>query len=80
MVLQAFETDGPVRIQIHHFGNREVEDVGWDWKERQKEVAVLGRDVMESLFAFADGEDEGVGWVSLEDAARFDELVRGLLG
>jgi hypothetical protein len=33
----------------------------------QKEVPIVGRNVMTSLFAFADGEKEGYVWVCLDD-------------
>ncbi|CAG5155919.1 uncharacterized protein ALTATR162_LOCUS3901 [Alternaria atra] len=74
------ESDGPVVIQIHHFDTDEVEDVDWDWSDMQKEVPIVGRDVMGCLFAFADGNEEGDGWVGLEDAASYARTIQTFLG
>lgn len=73
------ESDGPVVIQIHHFDTNEVEDIHWDWSDLQKEIPIAGRDVMECLFAFADGRKEGDGWVGLEDAARHAQVIQTFL-
>jgi hypothetical protein len=73
------ESDGPVVIQIHHFDTDEVEDVDWDWSDMQKEVPIVGRDVMGCLFAFADGNEEGDGWVGLEDAASYARTIETFL-
>ncbi|KAI4956791.1 hypothetical protein J4E86_005262 [Alternaria arbusti] len=79
MVFQMNEGDGPVVIQVHHFDTHEVENVDWDWRDMQKEVPVIGRDVMTSLFAFAEGKAEGEGWVGLEDAAAYARMIDGFL-
>jgi hypothetical protein len=79
MSFRASESDGPVNIQIHHFDTDEVEDVDWDWSDLQKEVPIVGRDVMGCLFAFADGKDEGDGWVGLEDAASYARIIETFL-
>ncbi|RAR01493.1 putative oxidoreductase [Stemphylium lycopersici] len=73
MVLRASENDGPLTIKVHHFDSDEVEDVDWDWSDEQKQVPIIARDVMACLYAFADGKQEGDGWVGLEDAARRGE-------
>jgi hypothetical protein len=79
MTLQTRENDRPITIQVHHFDNDEVEDVAWDWSDRQREVPIIGRDVMECLYAFADRKAEGDGWVGLEDAARYAQLIESFL-
>ncbi|KAH6870415.1 putative oxidoreductase [Alternaria rosae] len=79
MVFQMSEGDGPVVIQVHHFDTHEVENLDWDWSEMQKEVPIVGRDVMTSLFAFAEGKEEGDGWVGLEDAASYARMIDGFL-
>ena len=79
MTFQMSEGDEPVAIQVHHFDTEEVENVVWDWSDMQKEVPVIGRDVMTSLFAFAEGNAEGEGWVGLEDAAIYARMIDGFL-
>ncbi|EUC40371.1 hypothetical protein COCMIDRAFT_108999 [Bipolaris oryzae ATCC 44560] len=73
--LQFSDNDAPVKIQVHEFASGEVRDVACDWTREQMEVPVLARDVMGCLFAFAEGREEGDGWVGVEDAARFAEVV-----
>ncbi|KAJ4373081.1 hypothetical protein N0V83_003372 [Neocucurbitaria cava] len=77
--LEPNEGDEPLTIQVHHFDSDTVENVEWKWGDRQTELPVLARNVMESLYAFADGKEEGKGWVSLEDAARRAALIRSFL-
>ncbi|KAI4712280.1 hypothetical protein J4E89_002546 [Alternaria sp. Ai002NY15] len=79
MTFQMSEGDEPVVIQMHHFDTEEVENVVWDWSDMQKKVPVIGRDVMTSLFAFAEGNAEGEGWVGLEDAAIYARMIDGFL-
>ena len=79
MVFQMSEGDGPVVTQVHYFDTHEVENVDWDWSDMQKEVPVIGRDVMTSLFAFAEGKPEGQRWVGLEDAATYARMIDGFL-
>ncbi|KAI4675057.1 uncharacterized protein J4E88_007961 [Alternaria novae-zelandiae] len=79
MTFQMSEGDEPVVIQVHHFDTHKVENVVWDWSDMQKEVPVIGRDVMTSLFAFAEGKAEGEGWVGLEDAATYARMIDGFL-
>ncbi|KAG9185096.1 hypothetical protein G6011_07640 [Alternaria panax] len=76
---QNSESDGPVVIQIHRFDTEQVEDVEWDWSDMQKEVPIVGRDVMGCLFSFADGSEEGEGWVGLEDAAKYARMIETFL-
>jgi hypothetical protein len=73
------ESDGPVVIQVHHFETNEVEDIDFDWSDLQKEVPIVSRDVMGCLFAFAEGKNEGDGWVGLEDAARYAQIIQTFL-
>jgi hypothetical protein len=56
-----------------------VEIIGWDWSDMQKEIPIVGRDVMGCLFAFADGNEEGNGWVGLGDAARYAQTIESFL-
>lgn len=72
--LQADAYHDPVSIQIHHYDTDKIEDVAWDWDEEQKEVPIRARAVQKVLYAFADSkrssfEDEGSGWVDIDDAA-----------
>lgn len=46
-----------------------------EWGEQQMGVSILARDVMGCLFAFVEGREEGDGWVGVEDAARFADVV-----
>lgn len=77
--LQAAAYDEPVTIQLYHFRTGQLEDVAWDWSDLQKEVPIRARTVMSCLYAFADGIDEGSGWVGIEDAARRAEQIEGWL-
>jgi len=79
MTFQMSEGDEPVVVQVHHFDTQEVENVDWDWSDLQKEVPIIGRDVMTSIFAFAEGKAEGEGWVGLEDAATYARMIDGFL-
>ncbi|EMD86489.1 hypothetical protein COCHEDRAFT_1198386 [Bipolaris maydis C5] len=72
---QFSDSDAPVTIQVHDFASGEVRDVVCEWGEEQTEVPVLARDVMGCLFAFVEGREEGDGWVGVEDAARFADVV-----
>ncbi|KAL1792529.1 hypothetical protein ACET3X_009036 [Alternaria dauci] len=76
---QNSERDGPVVIQLHHFDTDQVEKLDWDWSDMQKEIPIVGRDVMGCLFAFADGNEEGDGWVGLEDAAKYARMIETFL-
>ena len=75
MSFQASDKDGPVIIKVHYFENNQVEELKWDWSEMQKEVPIIGRDVMGCLYALADGKKEGDGWVGLEDAANHARII-----
>lgn len=68
-----------ILIQIHHFDTDEVENIPWEWSEEQKQVPYSARNVLSSLFAFADGKEAVEGWVSVEDAARRAEQIEGWL-
>lgn len=72
---QFSDNDAAVKIQVHDFASGEVRDVGCEWSKEQIEVPILARDVMGCLFAFVEGREEGDGWVGLEDAARFTEVI-----
>ncbi|CAN9161268.1 unnamed protein product [Alternaria alternata] len=76
---QNSENDGPVVIQVHHFDTEQVEIVDWGWSDMQKEIPIVGRDVMGCLFAFADGNEEGDGWVGLGDAASYAQTIESFL-
>ena len=77
--LRFTENDGPVTIQVHGFASDEITDVAWDWSEEQKEVPIIGRDIRRTLYAFAEGREEGDGWVGLQDAARYAGVVDSFL-
>lgn len=79
LALQASAYDEPVTIHIHWFEDDRVEDVKFEWSKEQEEVPIPARSVMRSLYAFADGKEEGDGWVSLEDAARRARQIEGFL-
>lgn len=79
LALQASAHDDSVTIQVHHFGTNEVEDINWAWNERQQELPLLARGVSESLYAFAEGREEGDGWAGVESAARTARLIDGFL-
>jgi hypothetical protein len=68
-----------VTIQLHHFDTDRVEDIEWDWNSLQKEVPIRARTVLSCLYAFADGVQEGDGWVGIEDAASRAEQIEGWL-
>ncbi|XP_014562073.1 hypothetical protein COCVIDRAFT_22042 [Bipolaris victoriae FI3] len=72
---QFSDNDAAVKIQVHDFASGEVRDVGCEWSKEQMEVPILARDVMGCLLAFVEGREEGDGWVGLEDAARFAEVI-----
>jgi hypothetical protein len=78
-MLQAAAYDEPVTIHVHKFDTDAVEEAHWDWSDLQKEVPVIGRSVMSSLYAFADGLGEGEGWVGIEDAAKRAKQIEGWL-
>lgn len=79
LALEAGADDKPVTIQVHYFDTDKVEEILWDWNDLQREVPVSARNVMTNLYAFADGAEEGEGWVGLEDAARRAEQIEGWL-
>ncbi|KAF1848821.1 NAD(P)-binding protein, partial [Cucurbitaria berberidis CBS 394.84] len=68
--LEPGANDEPVTIQVHHFDSDSVENIDWNWSDRHTEVPIMARNVMECLYAFADGRAEGDGWVGLEDAVK----------
>ncbi|KAJ5101160.1 hypothetical protein N7456_007212 [Penicillium angulare] len=75
--LQADAYADPVTIAVHQFDTDEVENISWDWAERQKEVPVRARSVQHSLISLANGDE--TGYVSLENAARRAEQIEGWL-
>jgi len=68
-----------VTIQLHRFDTDKVEEIAWDWTGLQKEVPIRARTVLSCLYAFADGVEEGKGWVGIEDAARRADQIEGWL-
>ncbi len=73
------DKDNHVSIQVHHFDDDRVDDIVWEWSSLQEEVPMAARNVMECLFAFAEGRKEGDGWVGLEDAAARAALIAKFL-
>ncbi|KAF2801774.1 oxidoreductase [Mytilinidion resinicola] len=71
--------DEPVRIHIHKFDKDVVDEVPWEWDELQEEVPIMGRSVLRHLFNFADGLEEGKGWVGIEAAAKRADQIEGWL-
>ena len=69
----------PTTIQVHYFDSDTVETIDWGWSDRQAQLPLPARSVMESLYAFADGRAAGDGWVSLEDAAKRASLIESFL-
>jgi hypothetical protein len=68
-----------VSIKVHHYDTNEVEDVEWAWSERQKGLPIMARTVSECLYAFAEGREEGDGWVGIESAAGRARMIKGFL-
>lgn len=77
--LETGENDPPVTISVHTFADDKVEQVDFGWNEQQLQVPLLARSVMDTLFAFADGKKPEDGWVDLEDAAKYAELIATFL-
>ncbi|KAF1958127.1 NAD(P)-binding protein [Byssothecium circinans] len=77
--METAENQEPVTIHAHWFESDSVEEVKWKWSEEQEKLPLAARSVMRTLFSFADGNAEGDGWVSLEDAAKRAELIEGFL-
>lgn len=75
IALQASASNETVKIQVHHFNSDEVEDVEWTWSERQQDLPLLAKAVSESLYAFAEGHEEGDGWAGIESAASRARLI-----
>jgi hypothetical protein len=79
IALQARAYDEPVTLQVHHFDTDKVEDIDWDWGERQNELPMLARIVSECLYAFAEGREAGDGWAGVESAAARARMVEQFL-
>lgn len=74
----AFAThDSPATIQLHRFDTDEISEVEWGWSEAPEALPVMARCVGECLCAFAEGREEGDGWVGIESAARRAGMMRG---
>jgi len=69
--------DPPLTIQVHWFDTNEVEEVPWQWNSQQAELPVPARNVFSTLLAFANGNEPGNGWVSIEDAAGRARTIEG---
>ena len=74
-----FELGEPATIHVHWFDSDEVEEVKWEWDADQAQLPPSARIVMRNLVAFADGNEAGNGWVSIEDAANRAKLIESLL-
>ncbi|KAJ5798915.1 uncharacterized protein N7503_006420 [Penicillium pulvis] len=75
--LQADAYAEPVTIAVHQFDTDKLDQVSWDWSERQVQVPVPARSVLHSLISFGNKDESG--YVSLEDAARRAEQIEGWL-
>ncbi|KAF2497122.1 NAD(P)-binding protein [Lophium mytilinum] len=69
--------DGPVKIYVHKLDRDVLDEIPWEWDELQEKVPVIGRSVMRQLFGFADGLEEGKGWVGIEAAAKTADQIEG---
>jgi len=79
MGLETAPADKPVSIRVHHFDTDKVEDVKWEWTAEQLEVPGPARGVQTCLFAFADGKEDGDGWVGIEKARERAVLIDGMM-
>ncbi|KAF5724545.1 transcription co-repressor GAL80 [Fusarium mundagurra] len=70
----------PVVIEVHDFERDVVEEVEWKWEEWQQDIPLLARGVAAVYEAFAEGEEDGDGLVSFEEALKRHEQLEGLLG
>ncbi|KAF2267507.1 oxidoreductase family protein [Lojkania enalia] len=80
--------DGPISIQLHDHATDEVREMGWDWKDWQKELPIRARIIAEVYERYAKwvehGKPEDVvdgdNWPRLHDAVvrmrEFDKLYR----
>lgn len=67
--------DGPIKIELHDHATDTVKDLGWDWKDWQKELPIRSRIVAELYERYAEwvqggrkGVKEGRDWPRLQDA------------
>lgn len=77
--LSAGAGEEPVKIQVQYFDTDKVEEAAFDWSERQKELPGPARDVSETLYAFAEGKEEGDGWVGIDSASVRAKMIEGFL-
>ncbi|KAF5694531.1 GAL80-like transcription co-repressor [Fusarium denticulatum] len=70
----------PVVIEVHDFERDVVEEVEWKWEEWQQDLPLLARGVAAVYEAFADGDKDGDGLVSFDEALKRHEQLEGLLG
>jgi len=68
----------PVKIQVHYHESDKVEEVPWT-SGGEEGLSETAKSVQKVLFQFADGEEEGVGWLGLEEAAKRAEQLWGFL-
>ncbi|KAJ4304823.1 hypothetical protein N0V90_000351 [Kalmusia sp. IMI 367209] len=73
------ELGEPATIHVHWFDGDEVEEVKWQWSAEQEQLPLSARNVLSTLLAFADGNEAGNGWVSIEDAANRAKLIESFL-
>ncbi|KAF2686199.1 putative oxidoreductase [Lentithecium fluviatile CBS 122367] len=77
--LETLPGEEPVKIEVHWFEDDKVEEVSWDDSEEEKNLPPVARSVWRTLRAFAEGKEEGDGWVGLKDAARRAEMIESFL-
>ena len=68
-----------VKLELHDFSTDEVKDVApaHQWNDEQKKLPGPARDMAESLYAFAKGDEKN--YVTLEDALERAKQVDGWL-
>jgi hypothetical protein len=68
-----------VIIKLHRFDTDKVEELKWEWAADQLEVPDSAKGVQTCLWAFADGKEEGDGWIGIEKARERAVLLDGML-
>jgi hypothetical protein len=53
--------------------------VKWEWTPEQLEVSDPAKGIQTCLWAFADGKEDGDGWIGIENARERAVMIDGML-